>query len=59
LFSHITIKIKNFRILDITNKQSENMTEQTGIQASLSEQDAKEYLNEVLNAVKNLKQKND
>jgi hypothetical protein len=40
------------RVLTIAKKQSDNMTEETGVQPSLSENDMKQYLEEVLQEIK-------
>lgn len=40
------------RVLKITQSQQANMIEKTGVQSSLSEDDVKEYLHEVLKEVK-------
>jgi hypothetical protein len=40
------------RVLTIAKKNSDNMTEETGVQPSLSEDDMKEYLEEVLKEIK-------
>ena len=45
------------RILDLTNKESVRMLEQTGIQPSLSEDDVKEYLGQVLNEMDIIKRR--
>jgi hypothetical protein len=43
------------RVLRVAIEQSEKMKEETGIQTSLSQEDAKEYLEEVLNEIKTFK----
>jgi hypothetical protein len=40
------------RVLTIVKKQSDNMTEETGVQPSLSENDIKQYLEEVMKEIK-------
>jgi hypothetical protein len=40
------------RVLTIAKKNSDNMTEETGVQPSLSEDDMKQYLEEVLKEIK-------
>jgi hypothetical protein len=40
------------KVLDITKKSSEIMIEESGVQPSLSEDDIKRYLQEVLEEVK-------
>jgi hypothetical protein len=40
------------RVLTIAKKSSENMTQETGVQPSLSEQDMKEYLEVVIKEIK-------
>jgi hypothetical protein len=40
------------RVLTIAKKSSENMTQETGVQPSLSENDMKQYLDEVLQEIK-------
>ena len=40
------------RVLTIAKKNSDNMTEETGVQPSLSEEDMKQYLEEVLKEIK-------
>jgi hypothetical protein len=40
------------RVLTIAKKQSDNMTEETGVQPSLSENDMKQYLDEVIKEIK-------
>jgi hypothetical protein len=40
------------RVLDITKQTSETMTEETGVQPTLSEDEVKQYLHEVLQEVK-------
>jgi hypothetical protein len=45
------------RILDLTNKESVRMLEQTGIQPSLSEDDIKEYVGQVLNEMDIIKRR--
>jgi hypothetical protein len=40
------------RVLTIAKKNSENMTQETGVKPSLSEQDMKQYLDEVLQEIK-------
>ena len=43
------------RVLRVAIEQSEKMKEETGIETSLSQEDAKEYLEEVLNEIKTFK----
>jgi hypothetical protein len=40
------------RVLTIAKKQSDNMTEETGVQPSLSDDDMKQYLEEVIREIK-------
>jgi hypothetical protein len=40
------------RVLTIAKKNSDNMVEETGVQPSLSENDMKQYLEEVLIEIK-------
>jgi hypothetical protein len=39
-------------VLTIAKKQSDNMTEETGVQPSLSDDDMKQYLEEVIREIK-------
>jgi hypothetical protein len=43
------------RVLTIAKKNSDSMTEETGVQPSLSEDDMKRYLEEVLKEIKVMK----
>ncbi len=43
------------RVLTIAKKNSDIMTEETGVQPSLTEDEIKEYLNMVVNEVKHTK----
>lgn len=43
------------RVLKIVKEQSDNMTQETGVQPSLSENDMKEYLDMVVNEIKRTK----
>ena len=43
------------RVLRVAIEQSEKMKEETGIETSLSQEDAKEYLEEVVNEIKTFK----
>jgi hypothetical protein len=40
------------RVLTLTRQNQDKMTEETGIQSSLTEEDMKEYLEQVLDEVK-------
>ncbi len=46
------------RVLKIVKEQSDNMTQETGVQPSLSENDMKEYLDMVVNEIKRTKHNN-
>ena len=56
----LTFPCKSIRsecdIAKVAKDQEENLKEQTGIQPSLSEEDMKEYLVEVLHEVRNLRE---
>ena len=41
------------RVLAVTGKTSDKMEEETGVEASMTEKDMKQYLNEVLKEIKN------
>ena len=43
--------------MNIVNAQAEKIEHQTGIQTSFSEEEAKEYLQQVLNEIKSKKSK--
>jgi hypothetical protein len=43
------------RVMKIVKEQSDNMTQETGVQPSLSENDMKEYLDMVVNEIKRTK----
>jgi hypothetical protein len=45
------------KMIKIVREQQDAITEQTGIQTSLSDEDLRSYLGEVLNEIKNMKQK--
>ena len=46
------------RVISISKEIERNMTEQTGVESSLSDEDAKQYIHEVLTELKHLSSKN-